>query len=189
MAENSKIREYRERIREVEHGDFNPLVFTCTGGMAHQCHLVLGWREYNKAIPWREMLNSPPIAAPATLANLRKLHPQGDNPAPVTHGPVCSRLNWVQTFSLNNSAESFIFTRALTSAVTEFACGRAPAFLKRYVESLPRSSAASACGDPIRRLVVKICVATSICVAGKEEISKLFWRCGTRSTFTPRLFE
>jgi hypothetical protein len=40
-AERSKIREYRERIRQVEHGDFNPLVFTCTGGMAPQCHLVL----------------------------------------------------------------------------------------------------------------------------------------------------
>jgi hypothetical protein len=36
MAENAKIREYRERIREVEHADFNPLVFTCTGGMAPQ---------------------------------------------------------------------------------------------------------------------------------------------------------
>ena len=41
MAEKAKIREYRERIREVEHGDFNPLVFTCTGGMAPQCHLVM----------------------------------------------------------------------------------------------------------------------------------------------------
>ena len=41
MAENAKIREYGERIREVEHGDFNPLVFTCTGGMAPQCHLVM----------------------------------------------------------------------------------------------------------------------------------------------------
>ena len=41
MAERSKIREYRERIREVEHGDFNPLVFTCTGGMAPQSHFVL----------------------------------------------------------------------------------------------------------------------------------------------------
>jgi hypothetical protein len=41
MAEKAKIREYRQRIREVEHGDFNPLVFTCTGGMAPQCHLVM----------------------------------------------------------------------------------------------------------------------------------------------------
>jgi hypothetical protein len=41
MAEQSKIREYRERIRDVEHADFNPLVFTCTGGMAPQCHLIM----------------------------------------------------------------------------------------------------------------------------------------------------
>jgi hypothetical protein len=41
MAERAKIREYRERIREVEHADFNPLVFTCTGGMAPQCHLIM----------------------------------------------------------------------------------------------------------------------------------------------------
>jgi hypothetical protein len=41
MAERAKIREYRERILEVEHGDFNPLVFTCAGGIAPQCHLVL----------------------------------------------------------------------------------------------------------------------------------------------------
>ena len=33
QAEQAKIREYRERIREVEHADFNPLVFT-SGGMA-----------------------------------------------------------------------------------------------------------------------------------------------------------
>ena len=41
MAEKSKIREYRERIRDVEHADFNPLVFTTAGGMAPQCHLVV----------------------------------------------------------------------------------------------------------------------------------------------------
>jgi len=31
-AERSKIREYKERIQNVERADFNPLVFTCTGG-------------------------------------------------------------------------------------------------------------------------------------------------------------
>jgi len=41
MAERSKIREYGQRIKEIEHADFNPLVFTCTGGMAPQSHLVL----------------------------------------------------------------------------------------------------------------------------------------------------
>ena len=37
-----------------------------------------------------QMLNSAPIAAktPATLANLRKLHPAGDNPAPLPHQEV-----------------------------------------------------------------------------------------------------
>ena len=41
LAENAKIREYSERIRNVEHADFNPLVFTTAGGMAPQCHLVI----------------------------------------------------------------------------------------------------------------------------------------------------
>ena len=40
-AERSKIREYGERIRNVDHGDFTPLVFTCAGGMAPKSHLVL----------------------------------------------------------------------------------------------------------------------------------------------------
>jgi hypothetical protein len=41
LAENAKLREYGERIRNVEHADFNPLVFTTAGGMAPQCHLVI----------------------------------------------------------------------------------------------------------------------------------------------------
>jgi hypothetical protein len=41
QAEQAKIREYAERIREVEHGDFDPLVFTCTGGMAPRSSLIL----------------------------------------------------------------------------------------------------------------------------------------------------
>ena len=41
MAELSKEREYAERIRNVEHADFNPLVFTTAGGMGPQCHLVV----------------------------------------------------------------------------------------------------------------------------------------------------
>ena len=37
-SEAVKQREYGERIREVEHADFSPLVFTCTGGLASmQC--------------------------------------------------------------------------------------------------------------------------------------------------------
>ena len=40
-AETAKQREYSERIRNVEHGDFNPLVFTCAGGLAPQSHMVM----------------------------------------------------------------------------------------------------------------------------------------------------
>ena len=40
-AEKSKMREYRERIKEVEHSDFNPLVFTTVGAMAPQSQIVL----------------------------------------------------------------------------------------------------------------------------------------------------
>ena len=41
LAEKEKMREYGDRIREVEHADFNPMVFTCTGGMAPQCQVVV----------------------------------------------------------------------------------------------------------------------------------------------------
>ena len=41
LAEKSKEREYASRIRNVEHADFNPLVFTTAGGMGKQCHLVV----------------------------------------------------------------------------------------------------------------------------------------------------
>ena len=45
MAEKAKIREYRQRILEVEHGDFNPLVFTTAGGMAPQSRLSSALRR------------------------------------------------------------------------------------------------------------------------------------------------
>ena len=35
--ENAKKRAYRERIQQVEHGSFTPLVFTCFGGMSVEC--------------------------------------------------------------------------------------------------------------------------------------------------------
>ena len=35
--ENSKKREYAERILNVEHGSFTPLVFSCLGGMSPEC--------------------------------------------------------------------------------------------------------------------------------------------------------
>jgi len=105
----------------------------CLLSLASPKRRALGWNslwlllclgDVRKAL---QMLNSAPIAAktPATLANLRKLHP-----SPSLYRRCCS-----QSFVLFRCvrAESFVFTRALTSAVNEFACGRAPAFLKRYV--------------------------------------------------------
>ena len=35
--ENEKKRTYRERIQQVEHGSFTPLVFSCFGGMSVEC--------------------------------------------------------------------------------------------------------------------------------------------------------
>lgn len=39
--EGRKSREYRERIRNVEHADFNPLVFSTSGGMGYQASVVV----------------------------------------------------------------------------------------------------------------------------------------------------
>jgi hypothetical protein len=41
QAEKTKNRQYKERIREVEHGDFSPLVFTTAGGLAPQSQIVI----------------------------------------------------------------------------------------------------------------------------------------------------
>ena len=35
--ENEKKRKYNQRIIEVEHGSFTPLVFSAFGGMGHEC--------------------------------------------------------------------------------------------------------------------------------------------------------
>lgn len=40
-SEKRKYREYGERIREVEHGDFTPLVFSTSGGMGPQAEMVI----------------------------------------------------------------------------------------------------------------------------------------------------
>jgi hypothetical protein len=36
-----KIREYKERVVNVEHGDFSPLVFCTAGGMGPQASVVI----------------------------------------------------------------------------------------------------------------------------------------------------
>ena len=131
-----------------------------------------------------QMLNSAPIAAktPETLERLRKLHPKGENPAPVepqetirmTQDVVRSALSFLapvqqlvclvtKPFLLQQCmrAKSFTFPTALTSAVNHFASGKAPKFLKRFVAggvsiALEKSATAVkplACGDPLRRLV------------------------------------
>ena len=41
--EKAKKREYGERVLEIEHGTFTPLVFTCFGGMSVECS-----RFYNR---------------------------------------------------------------------------------------------------------------------------------------------
>ena len=35
--EKAKKREYSKRVRDVEHGSFTPLVFSCFGGMSIEC--------------------------------------------------------------------------------------------------------------------------------------------------------
>ena len=35
--EKEKKREYNDRIMQIEHGSFTPLVFSCYGGMSHEC--------------------------------------------------------------------------------------------------------------------------------------------------------
>ena len=37
--ENEKKREYNQRILQVEHGSFTPLVFSCFGGISRECIL------------------------------------------------------------------------------------------------------------------------------------------------------
>ncbi len=38
--EKKKRREYEQRIREIEHGDFSPIVFCITGGLGPQADMV-----------------------------------------------------------------------------------------------------------------------------------------------------
>ena len=103
-----------------------------------------------------QLLNSAPIApkTEATLERMRKLHPVGANPPPAppyeaprfTEEVVRTALSSFGPSSAAGlfgykprllqqcaRAESFVFIRALTSAVNGFATGRMPSFLKRFV--------------------------------------------------------
>ena len=72
---------------------------------------------------------------------------------------------------------SFVFQRALTSAVNHLAKGDAPSPLKPFIaggvsialQKTETSVRPLACGDPLRRLVGKC-----FCVGGKDEISTAF---------------
>lgn len=72
-AEQQKIREYGERIKEVERADFTPFVFICTGVMAPKCHLVTG----------REDERAPHHAAQCTS------NPQQESPVRQQHRARC----------------------------------------------------------------------------------------------------
>ena len=41
MYENEKRRHYNQRICDVEHGSFTPLVFSTTGGASPECNVFL----------------------------------------------------------------------------------------------------------------------------------------------------
>ena len=50
--EMEKKRQYNQRIMEVEHGTFTPLVFTTSGAMGHECtkfHKTLAEKMSNKS--------------------------------------------------------------------------------------------------------------------------------------------
>ena len=62
IHENEKKRLYSEKVLDIEHGTFTPLVFTTTGGMGKEClnyHSRLGQliaikkgEQYVKTISW-----------------------------------------------------------------------------------------------------------------------------------------
>jgi len=60
QAEKAKMREYKARIQEVEHGDFNPLVFTTVGGMAPQCQIVV--KKLSEKLAVKQSLNQSVVA-------------------------------------------------------------------------------------------------------------------------------
>ena len=40
INEKEKKRHYNERVQQIEHGSFSPLVFSALGGMARECRAV-----------------------------------------------------------------------------------------------------------------------------------------------------
>ena len=60
--ESAKRRNYKQRVREVEHGSFTPLVFSATGGMAPAASVAYQrlaslladkrQQDYSKTISW-----------------------------------------------------------------------------------------------------------------------------------------
>ena len=61
INEKEKKKTYNERILQVEHGGFTPLVMSATGGMSHECKFYSRLAEmicktrktnYNVTIPW-----------------------------------------------------------------------------------------------------------------------------------------
>ena len=54
--EQRKNREYKQRILQVEHGDFSPLVFATTGGMGPQAKAVV--KQLSKQLAEKHNLES-----------------------------------------------------------------------------------------------------------------------------------
>lgn len=94
-----------------------------------------------------------------------------------TFGPVSAAGSLVTSLSCFSSVCVQSLHSLDLSLLNQFASGQSPHFLRKFVAggvsiALEKSATAVrplACGDPIRRLVVKC-----FCVAGKEEISAAF---------------
>ena len=78
--ENEKKREYNQRVIEIEHGTFTPLVYTTSGAMSHECskfHKALAEKisqkkdeQYNEVIRYMR-LNISFLVLKATLLCIR----------------------------------------------------------------------------------------------------------------------
>ena len=62
LNEREKKRSYNDRVLQIEHGSFTPLVMACTGGMGRECrkfydrlaHMISDKRgtDYNITVTW-----------------------------------------------------------------------------------------------------------------------------------------